>query len=86
MFSKMSNSENHVIEQLSEELELDIMQVKIWFDNKRYQIPILIIFNMIDDLVEIANDHNDDSNDIDLELRLKCNNDPNGPHLKLRLR
>ncbi|KAF3621531.1 hypothetical protein FXO38_04121 [Capsicum annuum] len=86
MFSKMSNSENHVIEQLSEELELDIMQVKIWFDNKRYQIQILIIFNMIDDLVEISNDHNDGSNDIDLELRLKCNNDPNGPDLKLRLR
>ncbi|PHT99831.1 hypothetical protein BC332_29619 [Capsicum chinense] len=38
MFSKISDPENDVIEQLSGELGLDITQVKIWFDNKRYQI------------------------------------------------
>ncbi|KAF3621532.1 hypothetical protein FXO37_32753 [Capsicum annuum] len=146
MFSKMSDPESDVIEQLSGELGLDITQVKIWFDNKRYQIQaqrdmeereilrleneilhaeilqihselnnricancdnpeqeqilqdmqnenenatitdeITMMFNMIDHIEEIANDYNDDSNSIDLELRLKRNDDPNGPDLELRL-
>ncbi|KAF3633962.1 hypothetical protein FXO37_26761 [Capsicum annuum] len=40
MFSKMSDPEDHVREQLSQsdELELDPMQIKIWFDNKRCHI------------------------------------------------
>ncbi|PHT77968.1 hypothetical protein T459_16020 [Capsicum annuum] len=44
MFSKMSDPEDHVREQLSQsdELELDPMQIKIWFDNKRCHIQVLI--------------------------------------------
>ncbi|KAF3621533.1 hypothetical protein FXO37_32754 [Capsicum annuum] len=38
MFSKMPDSEDHVIEKLSGELELDPTQIKIWLDNKRYHI------------------------------------------------
>ncbi|MCD7453703.1 hypothetical protein HAX54_021894 [Datura stramonium] len=38
VFSEMPNPETHVMEKLSEELELDITQIGIWFENKRYYI------------------------------------------------
>ncbi|KAM3283418.1 hypothetical protein P3S67_027063 [Capsicum chacoense] len=40
IFRKMSVPEDHVIEQLSDELKLDPTQIKIWFDNKRCDIQV----------------------------------------------
>ncbi|PHT31027.1 hypothetical protein CQW23_27364 [Capsicum baccatum] len=55
-------------------------------ENATITDEITMMFNMIDHIEEIANDYNDDSNRIDLELRLERNDDPNGPDLELRLR
>ncbi|KAK4356102.1 hypothetical protein RND71_025073 [Anisodus tanguticus] len=38
VFRQMPNPENHVIEQLSQELGLGTKQVKNWFYHKRYDI------------------------------------------------
>ncbi|KAM3309475.1 hypothetical protein P3S67_011219 [Capsicum chacoense] len=128
----MPESEDHVIEQLNDELELRPTQIKIWFDNKRCHIQILInqrdieereIFllenerlhaenlrmylelnkricvtcNNVEQKRKILQDlQNENARlieevrmifnmiGLDLELRLKCNDDPSGPDLELR--
>ncbi|PHU25009.1 hypothetical protein BC332_03341 [Capsicum chinense] len=50
-------------------------------ENASFSENVTILFNMIDHIEENV----DDSNGIDLELRLKGNDDPNGPDLELRL-
>ncbi|KAF3621131.1 hypothetical protein FXO38_31967 [Capsicum annuum] len=50
-------------------------------ENASFSEKVTMIFNMIDHIEENV----DDSNGIDLELRLKGNDDTNGPDLELRL-
>ncbi|KAF3667238.1 hypothetical protein FXO38_08708 [Capsicum annuum] len=123
MFSKMPEPEDHVIEQLNDELELGPTQIKIWFDNKRCHIQdqrdieereilllknerlhaenlrmylelnkrICVNCNNVEQKQKILQDlQNENARlieevrmifnmiGLDLELRLKCNDDPSG--------